>query len=732
MRSLRLLPGEFMRLLRGRLTQAVMVLTLVSPILGIFFYKPVLTQTMQSVYVANPAIAGGLAGYLLFGLLTILECGRIAKTRVNLLTDSLIPPELMAAVRFSALVLTALLTLTVTATAWLPISRCFVGSVFAFEDHFASYLLFMGTSLLFGMLIAASAYYVSGSTELSVIVLLCGAALNLTAWADKWQLCFITPMVDALSDDFSNHRVFLSVAWMKLSWLLLLGGIFILSGLCIRKYGKTLAASFLLGAKKLVKPAAALLLLGCAAFTYLRQPMTDNSNADLDVLSFCEIPYLEDVLCTGLDAKIVPDVDRGTLSGECVYRFLNLSGEERTLLFGITPGYRIRKALANGTEVLHVLDDYQEFNVQKLELTIPADEETQLVLSYAGFPKENRNISDLQGEREISRRYICLENANIAPDLLNVTTDPESFARVCEVVLPASMTPVSFEEGREELVSENPDGTKTWRYEGDTVNSILYAGDYVKEEVETDAGTVNFYYGAKHKAVMDEIKLRDVVKTVMDYCTEHYGTPQSISEGYVKLVESRIVHGGYATPGASLMDEADFTAFNLKDPSKGAGGSEVMIHELVHQWWGLGIMFSDMFFDETQGPWSSEGLTVYSSYRIAKELYGEEYAQKNYIDLWKDNLESYQKNFYIRNPEYLDRLSEDERSSIVCGLSDLRRYDEMPLKLLKAEELVGGEEAFDEILYELFNRELDPENPFLTYADFLDACGLREEDLDLE
>ena len=49
--------------------------------------------------------------------------------------------------------------------------------------------------------------------------------------------------------------------------------------------------------------------------------------------------------------------------------------------------------------------------------------------------------------------------------------------------------------------------------------------------------------------------------------------------------------GGYAAGGASLLDEMDFTAANLRDGGKGAVPGEVMIHELVHQWWGLGNMF---------------------------------------------------------------------------------------------------------------------------------------------
>ena len=87
--------------------------------------------------------------------------------------------------------------------------------------------------------------------------------------------------------------------------------------------------------------------------------------------------------------------------------------------------------------------------------------------------------------------------------------------------------------------------------------------------------------------------------------------------------------------------------------------------------------------------------------------------------------------FYVRHPAYLEQLPEEKQLDISNGLSQVRQYNEMPLKILKAEELVGGEEAMDQILKDLFTRELDPAYPYLTYQDFLDACGLTEEDLNL-
>ena len=63
-----------------------------------------------------------------------------------------------------------------------------------------------------------------------------------------------------------------------------------------------------------------------------------------------------------------------------------------------------------------------------------------------------------------------------------------------------------------------------------------------------------------------------------------------------------------------------------------------MIHELVHQWWGLGNMFDS---EDPADPWSAEGLTVYTTYRIVKELYGADHAQEYYVDQWKREVEDY-------------------------------------------------------------------------------------------
>jgi len=727
MKTLRLFPLELGRLLRSRLTWLVMLLTVLGPVVGLYLYQSAVS-TMNSLYLANPAIAGGIAGGILFGLLAILELDRACRSRVDVLVDAVVSPLTAALTRLSALLTTAVLTTTLTMLVWLPISAGLIGAVFDMVDYVLAYLLFMGLALPLGVLAAASAYQFTRRADLSLVVFAAFCGLSLTVWAENWQLCWLNPCVWALSDDFSNFRIYRSVAYMRLTWLAGLAGVWTLSYLCIRQYGKGALGSLARSIRRAYRPVIAVTLLACSGTAYAAQPMVDNSNPDQTAMTFFEIPYLDGVICTGRSAQVFPDVSAGTVRGKASYSFENSSGQEQKVALGVTPGYTISNVRANGETVPFSVGDYQEFNEVLLEVTLPAEAQIELTMEYGGFPREDQNLSDSQGSTEISGTYLQLENAALSPRLLNVLPDENYYPTEMEITLPNAMTAIPFGSSRAEVVAEHEDGTKTWRWEDIGTGGILYAGDYVREDIQAGGMTIELYYGRKHQDIMTQANAADAVRDVVEYCAAHYGTLSFGSGETLKLIQSRIAGGGYAAGGASLLDESDFTAANLNRAEKGSGDSEVMIHELVHQWWGLGNMFD---IPEPDSPWSAEGLTVYTTYRIVKELYGEEYARTHYIDQWQQEVDDYYLNFYVRHPEYLEMLPEAERLRISNSLSGMRQYSEMPLKLLKAEQLVGGEDAMDQVLYDLFNREIDPMYPYLTYDEFLSACGLTEEDLNL-
>ena len=726
MKTMRLFPLELRRLLQSRLTWLIMALTVLSPMLGLVLYKPATSTTMLSMYLANPAITGGVAGAILFGLLAIFGLDRARRSRVDILTDAVVSPLTTALTRLLALLTAAVLTAGLTMLVWLPISAGLIGSVFTGANYVLAYLLFMGLALPLGILASAAAYQFTRRADLSIVLFIAFCALSLTVWADDWQLCWLNPCVWALSDDFSNFRVFRSVAWMRLAWLTALAGVWTVSYLCIRQYGKGIFGSLARSVRRVYRPAVALALLACSGTAYAAQPFIDNSNPDLTVMSFYEIPYAEGVTFVRRTAQVFPDTDAGTVTGRASYQFQNTSGQEQSISFGINPGYTISNVKANGVGVPFTVSGYQEYNEALLEVTIPAEEEVELTMEYGGFPQES--MPTMQGGKELSSEYLCLENSALSPRVMNVLPGEAGYPTTIEITLPASMIAIPFSSSEAEVISENTDGTRTWRYEANSAGGILYAGDYICEQIEAGGMTIEFYYGRKHQAVMAEAGAVDAVKAVVDYCTEHYGKLSYGTGDTLKLIQSRVAGGGYAVDGASLLDEADFTAANLGDVQKGGGAGEVMIHELVHQWWGLGNMFDTV---DSTSPWSAEGLTVYTTYRIVKELYGEDYAREHYVDQWQQAVDDYYLNYYVRHPEYLEMLPENEQLAISNSLSQVRQYNAMPLKILKAEQLVGGEDAMDQILHDLFNRELDPMYPYLTYQEFLDACHLTEEDLNL-
>ena len=91
MKTLRLFPLELVRLLQSRLAWLIILATVLSPVAGLVLYKPATATTMLSQYLANPAIAGGVVGGILFGILTIFELDRVRRSRADALLDAAVP-----------------------------------------------------------------------------------------------------------------------------------------------------------------------------------------------------------------------------------------------------------------------------------------------------------------------------------------------------------------------------------------------------------------------------------------------------------------------------------------------------------------------------------------------------------------------------------------------------------------------------------------------------------------
>ena len=145
------------------------------------------------------------------------------------------------------------------------------------------------------------------------------------------------------------------------------------------------------------------------------------------------------------------------------------------------------------------------------------------VIDYGGFPQEWNLVSATQGRHEISDTYMSLENHQLSPAPFDVLYAGETLPAMMDIVLPGHMTPVLFGSGATELLKENGDGTKTWRMTDEGYSMILYAGDYIREEIPVEpAGiTVNFYYSRRRQSVMEAMDAAEMIRRTIEFCTEH-------------------------------------------------------------------------------------------------------------------------------------------------------------------------------------------------------------------
>ncbi|NFB30940.1 hypothetical protein EXM76_07425 [Clostridium botulinum] len=226
---------------------------------------------------------------------------------------------------------------------------------------------------------------------------------------------------------------------------------------------------------------------------------------------------------------------------------------------------------------------------------------------------------------------------------------------------------------------------------------------------------------------MKNMSAEKVMKDTIDYCISHYGKLNNVAKNSpLKIVEkTALFPGGLAYPNYSTIGEFCFNDENLSDKSKGASSAETLAHELAHQWWGVHTVGSG----GNNRNWSAEGLAVYTTYRVAKKTHGEEYAKKNYVDIWRARVKENNNNFYTRHPEYLKILPQRYVRDIDDNDRVLRQYSKLPLQILKASKLVGGEDKMDEILAKLYKNKSKTQ---ITWQDFLNACELKGEELNLE
>ena len=743
MRFFAYLRVDMKRVFLSRYTRLVMALTLLAPLGGLAFYKPSsqLAVTRSGEWIGNPTLAGAAGGTLLFSLLALFELDRVYKNRVDRLTDSIASPLAMCLTKMISLTAAATATGLLAAALYLPLTLYKTGNLFDAGTYWGCWGIVFLPALWMGCFIPAIFYQITRRADFSLVLVTAAAIPCFTAdMRYDFILRWINPDLHFLSDMFGNAQALRMAAWNRAFWLAALWGLYIIALLCVRRYEKGLFGSFITNSRPFLKPAAGAVLLAFAAGLYAAQPMASRAlpGDDRTLYYSTAAQYMSPISLAytmlSSHTEIAPKGRFGAVQASSTWVFVNRDAAPRLpapdvedpfkMIMQVNSGLKIRSVTANGAPL--AFDDPGEdfMGVKFVAFDLPnalaevdasslygegeAREGIELTVEYGGYPSiwRHEERSGFFGPVASPRywqfaTYTGRANGQRISEVLPVfwpgwAIGGGSMLSVVDIVLPADLMLVNHYHGQTRkpwVLSDNRDGTRTWRYT-DTTATIreLYAADYLFERIAlNDDKGVDFYYARKNREAIEKYNAFRMVGDVYNYCLDRI----SPNEPAVDLVVIQ-------SPGPG---EAEFSEAVLAGQWASASGQGSMAYQIIQQWWA-GMRFVPALKragEEVAGDvmgellgrappfreWNRDALTEYMAYGFAKERFGEAFAYANYVDAWKKKAGDYYQNFYARNPEYQALLPPRFASLLAQREREALDYYVMPLRMHRAGQLIG-------------------------------------------
>ena len=745
---------ELGRLLRSRVTWLILLLTVCAAALPLLLeMSPYGTRFMNYIGIANQS--GSLGGGVLFALLSLFELSKMHTKRADRVIEAIASPQTLYVARVLALLTAGAIAALLTALLLLPYGLITMADIFEPVFYIQSFTLLMLCAILLSVLLACSLYAILRKVSVSFILyLLLGLAPTVgQLFYGNYFVQWLIPSFTALSDVFGNDVILRLYAYNRLIWFCILTGLFLVSVLCVRRYGKGLLGSLRahMHTRQCTALALAAVLIASGASAYVREPFYDNSppyqydvtysddteegeEADdsgtvvaasdgFAVFYGAENEQPTDLLLMGTELTVDIQASQGSLSGTAVHTVQNRTDHAVETTLSLNPGYSVERILIDGAPAAFEDLHNDSGGAREIAFSVPVGDKAQTVtVDYAGVYKMSAEFQGyVEGSRGIFDRYIALGASTLFPYMeIDCTQDVRTSGTI---TMPEEFVLVA--DGATNTVMAQGDGTKTWWVDNKDASIRFEAGAYVKKTMQAGGIQIEFYYHRKHEAMMEEIGAADMVADVIEYCTELFGPLPYDESVPFKLIEcTALVSGGYAKNNISVMDESVFSAENLADPDKGASAREVLAHEIIHQWWGITAMCYDM--EDTW--WTNEGITTFNTYLYVRERYGEAYANEHYLAHWEAAVDDMLDNFYFRYPDYQQILPEEYSASLAGTYSAVQMYSMTALIIYRAGECIGMDQL-KQVMTELYQTGGAYLPPFVTFQDFLDATGLEREEI---
>ena len=696
-------------------------------------------KTVLDSVILKPSQSSAILGAVIFSFLAVLQFSRDHKNNIDRILSVYSNPALRQLRRTAALIGIAVVTAIITSFFVLPYAIIKGGVNFQTDAFIAAW---------FGIFLPAMIISILLSSGLYMLFRQAGAAFVITAvliffskfleyqnlFNPSYLLFWVQTNAVNFSDLITNRFQIDMILFNRLSGISAALAVW-LFGLCSdRRYGRNAAASFVCNCRKLRQPvfltAAVMLSILCFRF----EPVFDHDSAlvtsspsyssgtglahvDADTV---KNEKNENLVLLERCARINIDTRRRRLSGSVFFDLRNKTDEKQDLPILINSGYSLCDIMINGQsaearrapgkEMLHSYDE----NRHTWYIELPARRESRVEFSYSGSPKNNGFIIQVP-RHGICDEFVDLSSLGVCPWAYIEAAEDCQYS--CELSLDEKLFPVSPQGRMIRLEAEN--GRTKWSYPKGSSSVNIMAARYCAKSFEAGGLNVDYICFSKHDSKTNNEKAVEVMRSAIDYFTEQYGALPY--DGRLCMLELPALYaGGFASGNTSAMDE---THFNTGDSSDNAVG--VLVHEIAHQWWGM----SSYPVRDDYSYWSAEGITCFSAYRFMEYYYGKDHAKTFYLDKWQEGWETYKDAFYVKHPESLSRLSERDAAMVMETLNAIGLYKIMPLRIKKAEELLGGTESFMDYLSDLYKAR---KYKTISYGEFLSMTDLSKKELELE
>lgn len=699
-----LLFNEIRLLSRSKLTLTSVFLTVLAAVLGLnvieYTDKYSLMELAKTPLTVGlgPAQYAGMAGSLLFAVLTLMLLSRDRRHKSTVLLDTARNHSRLLVFRIAAVLFYGIFAVMLGALAVYVVQVFVMKIPFDPEVSLPALLAITLAGIFFTVLLCSGLYLITESLDIAFLVfcILFFISINSPNYLFQW----VQSPAQIYSDFGGILPVFKLVLYNRLFWGFVSTGIFTAGLLCRRRYELGLGESLKLNAKDVRVTGLFLLLLSASLLTYLNEPYINPNDSVFET----ELKVDEKVKLIRVfsDVRFFPEAQG--LSARVLYEFEKEPGTEY-IDFITNPGLHINTVAVNGAgeEIAGIAPLSASFakikGTDRIRVKVPAKARNVTVdMSYAGKIKYPSAVS-FPGYISEESIYLLEQSHWIFEPL---TASKEMIEIAGSVTAPDDLVVVV--PGKQKVVLEEH-GLKTLEYRAlsNDFSPGIFAGNYAVRKMQAGSTEVEFYYSPKHRAYIEASGIENHICSIVAYYEKNIGS-YPYQEYPLKIVETSIYKpGGHSTLNIVTVSEHVFNremdrevrehsdSFS-PDPTSLKGITfiediDLLAHEIAHQWWGTGVRV------EEDSPWSSEGFACYMPYKYITEEFGPG-TSAVIPEMWRKRVNSLENSYYYTNPEMLENLPEKQRQIYEQQTLKTELYGQMPLQLMRAEELLGEDLFF--------------------------------------